>query len=144
MNVETQTHGIRMEELENNLEQVSEQNRSLSGALKLSDLKIGKFKSEIELKNDKLESTENQLRSTKTQLKLTEEQFKRKSEELKTTMERNSVLLKINEDARKKNTANLEQIENLWKSRNEFEIGYLDASKERDDATEQVFDLKHK
>lgn len=120
---DTQTHGIKVEELENSLKNVTSEKSSLCLKLELENVNKTKLKHELDVKNNELKAMSMQNFTLNKKLE---------------------TLLKTVKEVEKLNKTKSERIENLCVQKNKFKHELIDVSRERDEATEELFELKNK
>lgn len=120
---DTQTQGIPLEQLENSLKNVSTENILLRSELDSSKLTIENLKSDLGLKNDELKTTSAQNLSLSSKVE---------------------TLIKTVEDIENDNVEKKKKIENLFEVKNKFKYDFITISRERDEAAEEIIELKYK
>lgn len=125
-NTETQTQGIRVEDLENNLKNVSIENITLHSELNSSSTTIADLKRDLGIKNNELKTMS--MQNLTLNLKV-------------------ESLMKTIENVEKDNLEKTKKIENLFDEKNKlnmFKYDIITVSKEKDEAEEQIIELKNK
>lgn len=120
---DTQTQGIPLEQLENSLKNVSTENTLLHSELDSSKLTIENLKRDLGLKNDELKTTSAQNLSLCSKVE---------------------TLIKTIEDIENDNIEKKKKIENLFEVKNKFKYDFITISRERDEAVEEIIELKNK
>lgn len=121
--IDTQTHGIKVEELENSLKNVTSEKSSLCLKLELANVNKTKLKRELDVKNNELKAM---------------------SEQNSALNKKIETLMKTVKEAEKLDKTKSERIENLCVKKNKFKHELIDVSRERDEVTEELFELKDK
>lgn len=133
---DTQTHGIKVEELENKVEELENKIKELENSLK------NVLREKLSLYS-KLEQTNLTITKLKQDIDVKNEKFKTISVQNVRLNTKINSLVKSVEDAEKINMAKCKRIENLCEEKNKFKQEYIDVSRERDEVTEETFELKN-
>lgn len=120
---ETQTHGICVEQLENSLSYISNENSFLYVELDSSNKTIESLKRDLEIKKDELKTISEQNLNLNSKVE---------------------ILMGTIEEAEKNDAATFKRIENLCEEKNKFKYDFIEVSRERDEAAEQIIVLKNK